>query len=312
MADFDADLIIIGAGPAGLTAAQYGARANLKVIVVEQLSPGGQILVIDRLENYPGVTEGISGYEFSLALYKQAESFGASFLTETVMSIKKHDHFIVELANDKNLTSSAVILATGSKPGLLGVPGENEFTGKGVSYCATCDGHFFKNKKMFIVGGGDAACEETSYLSRLTEKVVLVHRRDSFRAQKSLAERTMKNPKIEVRFNTIIKEIKGDKTVKSVVLENNKTGKTSEEETDAVFIFVGTVPQSSLARSLGAKLDESGYIFTDHKMATNISGFYAIGDIRANAFRQVVTAAADGAVAAHNAAGYIDETKSKE
>ena len=311
MAVFDADLIIIGAGPAGLTAAQYGARANLKVLVIEQLSPGGQILVIDRLENYPGVTEGISGYDFSLALYKQAESFGASFLTETVTSIKKNEHFTVELADGKTLTAFAVILAAGSKPSLLGVPGETEFSAKGVSYCATCDGPSFKNKKMFVVGGGDAACEEASYLSRLTENVVLVHRRDSFRAQKALAERTMKNPKIEVRFNTVIKEIKGDKKVKSVVLENNKTGKTSEEETDAVFIFAGTVPQSSLARSLGAELDENGYIITDQKMATNIPGFYAVGDIRSNAFRQIVTAAADGAVAAHNASGYIDETKSK-
>jgi len=312
MAGLDADLIIIGAGPAGLVAAQYGARANLKVLVIEQIAPGGQILVIDRLENYPGVTEEISGYEFSLALYKQAETFGATFLTETVTSVKKDGHFSVGLANGKTLTSFALILATGSKPGLLGVPGEKEFAGSGVSYCATCDGHFFKNKKMFVVGGGDAACEEARYLSNLTDKVILVHRRDTFRAQKALAERTMKNAKIEVRFNTIIKEIKGAGKVKSVILENNKTGKVHEEETDAVFVFVGTVPQSSLAGSLGAKLDEGGCIVVDQKMATNIPGFYAIGDIRTNAFRQVVTAAADGAIAAHNAADYIDEEKSKK
>jgi len=312
MAGLDADLIIIGAGPAGLVAAQYGARANLKTLVIEQIAPGGQILVIDRLENYPGVTDEISGYEFSLALYKQAESFGASFITETVTSLKKTDHFVIGLANGKTLTSFAVILATGSKPGLLGVPGEQEFAGKGVSYCATCDGHFFKNKKMFVVGGGDAACEEARYLSNLTEKVVLVHRRDAFRAQKALAERTLKNPKIEVRFNTIIKEIKGEGKVKSVLLENNKTGKTNEEETDAVFIFAGTIPQSALARELGVKLDEGGCIIVDQKMGTNVSGFYAVGDIRNNAFRQVVTAAADGAIAAHNAADYIDESKNKK
>jgi len=312
MAGLDADLIIIGAGPAGLVAAQYGARANLKTLVIEQIAPGGQILVIDRLENYPGVTEEISGYEFSLALYKQAESFGASFITETVTSIKKPDHFVIGLASGKTLTSFAVILATGSKPGLLGVPGEQEFTSKGVSYCATCDGHFFKNKRMFVVGGGDAACEEARYLSNLTEKVVLVHRRDTFRAQKALAERTLKNPKIEVRFNTIIKEIKGEGKVKSVILENNKTGKTNEEETDAVFIFAGTIPQSALARELGVKLDEGGCIIVDQKMGTNVSGFYAVGDIRNNAFRQVVTAAADGAIAAHNAADYIDESKNKK
>jgi len=309
MADLDADLIIIGAGPAGLTAAQYGARANLKVLVIEQVSPGGQILVIDVLENYPGYVERQSGYEFALAMYKQAESFGASFLTESVSFVKKDGIFFTSLASGKTLTSLAVILATGSKPGFLGIPGEKKFTGKGVSYCATCDGHFFKNKKMIIVGGGDAACEEARYLSNLTEKVVLIHRRDSFRAQKALAERTIKNPKIEVRFNTEIREIKGDVKVKSVILENNKTGETHEEETDAVFIFVGTVPQSSLARELGAKLDEGGCIITDQKMASSIPGLYAAGDIRAGAFRQIVTAAADGAIAAHNAAEYIDEKK---
>jgi len=310
MAGLDADLIIVGAGPAGLTAAQYGARANLKVLVIEQMSPGGQILVIDQLENYPGVTEHISGYEFSLALYKQAQSFGASFLTDTVTSIKKADHFTVGLASGKTLTSFAVILATGSTPSLLGVSGEKEFVGKGVSYCATCDGSFFKNKKILVVGGGDAACEEARYLSNLTEKVVLIHRRDSFRAQKTLAERTIKNPKIEVRFNTVLKEIKGSDKVKSVVIENNKTNEIHEEETDAVFIFVGTTPRSSLARALGVELDEGGHIITNQKMETNISGFYAVGDIRADVFRQVVTAAADGAIAAHNASGYIDEAKS--
>jgi thioredoxin reductase (NADPH) len=312
MAGLDADLIIIGAGPAGLVAAQYGARANLKVLVIEQIAPGGQVLVIDRLENYPGFTEEISGYEFSLALYQQAESFGASFMTETVTSIKKIDNFMVGLSNGKTLISSAVILATGSTPGVLDIPGEKEFTGNGVSYCATCDGPFFKNKKMFVVGGGDAACEEARYLSNLTDKVVLVHRRDAFRAQKTLAERTMKNPKIEVRFNTVIKEIKGEGKVKSVVLENTKTGKAEEEGADAVFIFAGTTPQSSLARSLGVTLDEGAHIITNNKMETNISGFYAIGDIRSGVFRQVVTAAADGAIAAHNAADYVDEAKNKK
>jgi len=313
MADLDADLIIVGAGPAGLTAAQYGARANLKVLVIEQMGPGGQVLVIDVLENYPGNVEKISGYEFSQALYKQAESFGASFLTETVTCIKKDGHFFMELANGKTLTAYAVILATGSKPGLLGVPGEKEFSGKGVSYCATCDGNFFKGKKMFVVGGGDAACEEARYLSHLTDKIVLIHRRDSFRAQKALAERTMKNPNIQVRFNTVIKEIKGDKKVKSVVLGETTSTRVYEEETDAVFIFAGVVPQTSLVagNKLKAELDESGHVITNQKMETNIPGLYAVGDIRSGAFRQVVTAAADGAIAAHNASEYIDEMKDR-
>jgi thioredoxin reductase (NADPH) len=309
MSDLDADLIIIGAGPAGLTAAQYGARANLKVLVIEQLGPGGQVLVIDVLENYPGNVEQKSGYEFALALHRQAESFGASFLTGSVASIKKDDHFFASLADGKTLSATAVILATGSKPRLLGVSGEKEFAGKGVSYCATCDGNFFKGKKMFVVGGGDAACDEARYLSRLTDKIVLIHRRDSFRAQKALAERTMNNPNIEVRFNTVIKEIKGAQKVKSVVLAETTSTKVYEEEANAVFIFAGSVPQSSLVTDgvLKAELDESGYIVTNQKMATNIEGFFAAGDIRSGAFRQVVTAAADGAMAAHSAAEYIGE-----
>jgi len=307
MSDLHMDLIIIGAGPAGLTAAQYGSRANLKVLVIEQLSVGGQAIVIDVLENYPGNIGQKSGYEFAMDLYKQAEDFGASFFYGAVNSIKKENNvFTIELSDGTERTSTALIIATGAKPGLLDVPGEKEFSGRGVSYCATCDGNFFKGKKIFVVGGGDAACDEARYLSRLTDRVILVHRRDSFRAQKALVQRTMENPNIAVRLNTVIKEIKGDKKVSAVVLADTKTGETYEEEADAVFIFAGTVPQSSLVRSVNVQLDESGYIVTDQKMATSIAGLYAAGDVRSGAFRQVITAAADGAVAAHNAAGYID------
>jgi len=315
----DLDLVIIGGGPAGLTAAQYGARANLKVLVIEQLSVGGQALVIDVLENYPGNVGIInsqgkeesgpkSGYEVAMDLHRQAESFGASFLFSVVTSIQKEENcFNINLIDGSILKSAAVIIATGAKPRVLGIPGEAQFSGRGVSYCATCDGNFFKNKKIFIIGGGDAACDEARYLSRLTENVILVHRRDSFRAQKALAKRTMENPIIQVRFDTVIKEIKGDKKVNSVILENVKTKETNEENADAVFISVGTVPQTSfLGENLNLNIDEEGYIITDGKMATNVPGLYAAGDVRSGAFRQVVTAAADGAVAAHNAAGYID------
>ncbi|MCL2800948.1 MAG: thioredoxin-disulfide reductase [Treponema sp.] len=307
----DLDLIIIGAGPAGLTAAQYGARANLKVLVIEQLSSGGQALAIDILENYPGNIEQKSGFDFAMDLHKQAESFGAAFLTNSVSSInkkKEENTFTVNLTDGTARTASAVILATGAKPRFLDVPGEKEFSGRGVSYCATCDGNFFRNKKIFVVGGGDAACDEARYLARLTDKVILIHRRDSFRAQKALVERTLNNPNITVRYNTVIKEIKGEQKVKSVVLADTVTDKITEEETDAVFVFAGTVPQSFLvnADGLKAQLDENGYVITDQKMATNIKGLFAAGDVRSGAFRQVVTAAADGATAAHNAAGYID------
>jgi len=315
MSDLTADLIIVGAGPSGLTAAQYGSRANLKVLVIEQTSVGGQALVIDALENYPGNVGGEgygpkSGYEFVMDLHRQAESFGASFFFGEVSSIKKDGNiFYVNLSDGVVYASYAVIIATGAKPRLLDVPGEKEFLGKGVSYCATCDGNFFKGKKIFVAGGGDAACDEARYLSRLTDKIVMVHRRDVFRAQKALAQRTLENPNIEVRFNTVIKEIKGGAKVSSVVTADAKTGETREEETDAVFIFAGTVPQSALAAGLGAALDANGHIIADQKMATNIAGLYAAGDVRSGAFRQVVTAAADGAVAAHNASEYIDETK---
>ena len=216
------DLIIIGAGPAGLTAALYGTRANLKVLVIEQLAAGGQALVIDMLENYPGNVQQKSGYEFAVDLHKQVENFGATFLFSSVSSIKKDgDVFTVNLHDGTAQKAAAVIIATGAKPRFLDIPGEKEFSGKGVSYCASCDGPFFKKKKIFVVGGGDAACDEAQYLSRLSPQVVLVHRRDRFRAQKAIAERVLQNQNIEVRFNTVIKEIRGSKKLESVVLERN-------------------------------------------------------------------------------------------
>jgi len=314
MAGSHIDLIIIGAGPAGLTAAQYGARAGLDVLVIEHLASGGQAVVIDKLENYPGnfSAEIKSGYELMTDFHSQAEAFGAKFLSGSVCSLKKAGSvFTVTLADAAVYTASALIIATGTKPRLLGIPGEKEFSGKGVSYCASCDGNFFKNKKIIAIGGGDSACHEAQYLSRLTDKIVLVHRRDSFRAQKALAQRILNNPNINIRFNTIINEIKGGASsdkVKSVILNDLKTGKIYEEETDAVFIFAGTVPQSSLTKeaNLNARFDDEGYIITDQNMSAGEPGLFAAGDVRSGAFRQVVTAAADGAVAAHNAAEYIN------
>ena len=308
------DLIIIGAGPAGLTAAQYGARANLSVLVLEQLSPGGQALNIDVLENYPGITPGKSGFEFSEDLRLQAEGFGAKILTEDVEALNKEGGlFVIALASGKALKAQAVIIATGAKHRTLDIPGEKEFLGRGVSYCATCDGPFFKNKKIFVVGGGDAACDEAQYLSHLSSQVILIHRREKFRAQKALADRVLHNPNICVRFNTVMKEIRGTPgtRVSSVLLEENGTSR--EESADAVFIFTGIVPQTSLVSGadsgLIVELDEAGYIITDQKMASSVPGLFAAGDVRTTPFRQVITAAADGAVAAHCAAAYIDSLK---
>ena len=307
----DTDLIIIGAGPAGLTAAQYGARSNLSVLVLEQLVPGGQVLLIDKLVNYPGIAPGKTGYEFTDDLRGQAESFGARFLSERALSLRKEgDVFTVSLGNGKTLSARALIIASGAKHRPLDIPGETEFFGRGVSYCATCDGPFFKNKKIFVVGGGDAACDEAQYLSHLTNQLVMIHRRDRFRAQKALAERTLQNPNIKVRFNTVMKEIKGSGgKVTSVVLAGTQEGTgESEEPADGVFIFAGTVPQTSMlsGSGLNIEMDEAGYIITDQKMTTSVPGLFAAGDVRSSPFRQVVTAAGDGAVAAHCAAAYID------
>jgi thioredoxin reductase (NADPH) len=315
------DLIVIGAGPAGLTAAQYGARANLRTLVLERLAPGGQVLNIEVLENYPGnvgfqdgggkvLAPPRTGYEFARDLHRQAEDFGARFLTGEVRALKKEgDLFTVTLEGGETKRAPAVILATGAIHRTLGVPGEAQFTGRGVSYCAACDGPFFRGKKIVVVGGGDASCDEAQYLSRLTGQVLLLHRRDRFRAQRSLVERVRNNPHIEVRLNTIIREIRGDQKVNSLLLEQSDndgrgTGRTYPEEANAVFVFTGTIPQSSLAAE--AAKDEGGCIITNQRMESSVPGLFAAGDLRSSPFRQVVVAAAEGAIAAHCAAEYID------
>jgi thioredoxin reductase (NADPH) len=315
----DAELIILGAGPAGLTAAQYGARANLSVLVIEQFAPGGQALLIDKLENYPGIAPDTSGYDFAEGLRRQAEEFGAQFLSDSALSLeKKGDSFRITLGSGGTLEGSGVIVATGTKHRTLDIPGEAEFYGRGVSYCATCDGPFFKNKKIFVVGGGDAACDEAQYLARLSPQVVLIHRRDRFRAQKAIAERTLKNSHIEVRFNTRMLEIRGNRQVSSVVLEGIDMGERYEEDAAAVFVFTGTVPQTAFLSGLSSGsspalpqsgYDENGYILTDQTMATAVPGLFAAGDVRATPFRQVVVAAGEGAVAAHSVAAYIAALK---
>ncbi|QEN07199.1 thioredoxin-disulfide reductase [Oceanispirochaeta crateris] len=302
------DFVIIGGGIAGLSAAQYGARSNLETLVIEEMAPGGQALLISDLENYPGFPEPVNGFQFSMDMHKQAQKFGAEFMTASVRSIKKEGKsFIIETSKEI-ITAKAVVLATGAKHRHLEVPGEEEFGGRGVSYCATCDGPFFKNKKMLVVGGGDAACDEANYLANLTDQVVMIHRRDRFRAQKAVADRVMNNPNIEVRFNTIVKEIKGNETkLDKVVLAKTDSDMVLEEDFDAVFIFVGSIPQTQLVPD--AKKDETGYIQTDINMESSIKGLYAVGDVRDTPFRQLITAASDGAIAAHSASNYIDDLK---
>jgi thioredoxin reductase (NADPH) len=303
----DKDLIIIGGGIAGLAAAQYGARAELNVLLLEGMAPGGQALLIDGLENYPGYPEPVSGFELTEKFEKQARNFGAEIGFERVESITKNNDIFTVKTGSKSYTAYAVILATGAEHRKLNVPGEKEFSGKGVSYCATCDGPFFKGKKILVVGGGDAACDEAMYLSNLSDNIVMIHRRDRFRAQRALGQRVLDNEKIDVRFNTTLKEIKGEAKVNSVVFENVQTNEIYEEEMDAVFIFVGSIPKTDMTDMV--KKDESGYIITDQKMESNVKGFFAAGDVRTTPFRQLVVSASDGAIAAHSVSAYIDELK---
>lgn len=301
------ELIIIGAGVAGLTAAQYGARANLKTLVIEEMAPGGQALLIDLLENYPGIAEPISGYDLGERMRVQAESFGAEFLTTSVLKVSKSEAGFAIETSDGVFRAEAVIVATGARHRRLDIPGEEAFIGRGVSYCATCDGPFFKGKKMLVVGGGDSACDEAMYLSKLSASITMVHRKDRFRAQKALAERVLSNPNIRVVFNSVALEIKGSKKVESVLLKDLVTGETREEAFDAVFVFVGSDPNVALVPD--AAKDETNSIITDERMASSIPGLFAAGDVRVSPFRQIITACSDGAVAAHAASQYIDETR---
>ncbi|RLW70864.1 MAG: thioredoxin-disulfide reductase [spirochete symbiont of Stewartia floridana] len=301
------DVAVIGGGPAGMTAAQYSARANLKTLVVEEMAPGGAVLLINDMENYPGFPEPVSGYEFSEKMRIQTERFGADFKTAAAKILVKQDDLFTIETSEGRVTARTVILSTGATHKHLGVPGEMELTGRGVSYCATCDGPFFKGKRILVVGGGDAACDEASYLAKLSDHIVMIHRRNRFRAQKALAQRVEQNPHIDIRFNHILEEIKGENGVSEVVLTRTDTKESYEEEMDAVFIFIGAIPQTQLVPDI--EKDESGYVITNQNMETGIGGLYAAGDIRSSPFRQVVVACGEGAVAAHRASAYIDDMK---
>lgn len=305
----DYDLIIIGSGPAGLSAAQYGARANLKTLVIENGSVGGQVLNINDFENYPGVFPAVKGSDFINTMVEQAKAFGAEFFQGTVSSIDKIKNQFIVKTDKGELKSFTLVIATGAAHRKLDIPGEKELSGMGVSYCATCDGPFFKNRKVVVVGGGDSACDEATYLATLASEVTLVHRKGTLRAQKAVAEKVLNNPKIKVIFNTVVKEIKGKYKVEEVVLENTESGEISSLSADGVFIFVGMIPQTDLVEMLPK--DEGGYIKTNESMETAIKGMYCVGDIRSKPFRQVVTATSDGATAAFSAGLYIRELKNE-
>lgn len=298
------DVAIIGAGPAGLSAGIYAARAKLSTVIVEKMYPGGQAAITDRIENYPGFREGIGGSELTDSMKAQAEKFGAEFLNGDVQKVSKQDgKFILHLKGEV-LEARTVILAMGAESRKLGVKGEKEYTGRGVSYCATCDGAFYTDKPIMMVGGGDTAIEEALYLTRFASSVQVVHRRDQLRATRILQERAFKNEKIKFIWDSVVEEIKGQDTVEEVIVRNVKTGEKTSVFVNGVFVAIGLVPNTFFVKDL-VKLNEQGYIITDENMGTGIPGLYAAGDIRQKSLRQVVTAVADGAIAAVEAEKYI-------
>ena len=296
------DYVIIGAGPAGLASAQYAARSGLNTVVLDPAGAGGQALQIAELENYPGVYPVVNGADFMDNMRNQAEAFGAKIELVTVTSIDKTGSDFIVTTKRKIFKAPCLCLATGAFHKNLGVPGEAEFTGRGVSYCATCDGPFFRNRKIVVVGGGDSACSEAVYLSTLSKDVTIIHRRNEFRAQKAVVDK-MLAAGVKPVYDTVLKEIKGGMKVESLVIENVKTSEQSELTCDAVFIFAGMVPQTELVDMLPK--DGNGYIVTDETMATSMPGLFAAGDVRSKSFRQVVTATADGAIAAHSAYEFL-------
>jgi len=303
------DTVIVGGGPAGLTAGIYAARSGLKTIILEEKVFGGQIVFSADLENYPGFPEGISGMDIIDKFLEQAKKFEAEISYEGVEKIENDTSCKrVILKNKSCITAKTVILATGASADRLGCPGEAKFMGKGVSYCATCDGAFFKGKTVAVVGGGDSALEEALYLANLVKKIYLIHRRDQFRAVKLLQDRVKKNKKIEIVFDSVVKEILGDKFVKGALIENVKTKQQSRLDIDGIFIYIGQTPNSKFVADL-IQTDEYGYIITNEEMETNIPGIFAAGDVRKKSLRQVITACADGAIAASNAQKYIEKIK---
>ena len=304
------DVVIIGAGPAGLSAALYAGRAKMKALVLEGSKVGGQIAITSEVANYPGSIHDATGPTLTARMVEQADEFGAERVKDSAVSVDFTGNIKVITGEKGAYHAKSVIIATGATPRIIGCPGEVELTGKGVSYCATCDADFFQDLEVFVVGGGDTAVEEAIYLTKFARKVTIVHRRDELRAAKSIQEMAFNNPKIEFMWNSVITEIKGEGIVESAVFHNRVTGEDTEisahedDGTFGIFVFVGYDPVSKVFKDC-VDMDETGYIVTDPQMNTNVPGVFAAGDIRVKTLRQVITAAADGAIAAVEAEKYI-------
>ncbi len=301
------DLIVLGGGPAGLTAGIYAARGKLKTLIIEKAIEGGQISSTSEVENYPGILE-TTGVELGMDMKEQAENFGAEFIYEEILEVQLEGDVKKIVGKDGTYEASAIIIATGAAPRKIGCAGEEQFAGKGVSYCATCDAAFYQDLDVYIVGGGDAAVEEALFVSKFAKNVYIIHRRDELRASKILQKKAQDNEKIDFIWDSVVEEIKGDKTVNEIVIKNIKTGEVQNIKSDkpiGIFAYVGYDPNTGLFKDQ-VEMDR-GYIVTDSEMRTNIPGVFAAGDLRVKTVRQVITAAADGAIAAVNAQKYIDE-----
>lgn len=305
------DVVIIGAGPAGLSAGLYAARARLNTLIIEKENAGGQIATTDEVANYPGSIENATGPSLVARMVEQAEGFGAVRVSDTITSVDFSEKIKVLKGEKQEYQAKSVIIATGATPKPIGCPGEKELTGRGVSYCATCDGPFFEDLEVYVIGGGDSAVEEAMFLTKFARKVTIVHRRDELRAAKSIQEKAFKNEKIDFMWNTVVTEVKGEGLLESMVVKNLKTNEEKEifaDENDGtfgIFVFVGYNPATELFNGLVDM--ENGYIITDDNMKTNIPGVFAAGDNRVKSLRQVVTATSDGAIAAVQAEKYIEE-----
>lgn len=309
------DLVIIGGGPAGISAGIYSGRAKLKTLIIEKENVGGQIKITHEMVNYPGILH-TTGSEFMESLKKQALDFNVKFKEDEVLDLDLNNDIKIITTKKDKIEARAVIFATGASPRKLGFKGEDEFTGRGVAYCATCDGEFFKGLEVFVIGGGYAAAEEALFLTKFARKVTIAVRTNEFSCAKSVVDKVMSNPKIEVLFNTELKEVDGDGLLSFARFKNNKTGEvferhaSKEDGTFGVFVFIGHKPQTELLKGK-VDLDSQGYVLTDENMQTNIEGVYAAGDLRPKSLRQVVTAVSDGAIASTSAEKYIEEQKNR-
>ncbi|PIJ96802.1 thioredoxin-disulfide reductase [Lysinibacillus sphaericus] len=304
------DVVIIGAGPAGMTAAVYTSRANLSTLMIERGIPGGQMANTEEVENYPGF-DTILGPELSTKMFDHAKKFGAEYAYGDVTEIIDGEEFKTIKSGTKEYKTRAIIITTGAEYKKMGVPGEKELGGRGVSYCAVCDGAFFKQKNLVVVGGGDSAVEEGVYLTRFADKVTIVHRRDKLRAQKILQDRAFANDKIDFIWNATVKEInEANGKVGSVTLQSTVDGTESEFTTDGVFVYIGILPLTKPFESLGI-LNDAGYILTNDNMETTIPGIFAAGDVREKSLRQIVTATGDGSIAAQAVQHFVEELLEK-